>query len=169
MKIEHQPTPNIISQLRLSELASQATQLDRRRINWNLHPQLADPVQRFCNVMQPDTYVRPHRHDGENRWELFLALQGRAAVLFYDDSATIVARYELDPSGEVRGLEIPGGQWHNLVCLSPDTVLFEVKEGPYRPACDKDFAAWAPVEGEPECTRLVQWLETATVGQRWSV
>ena len=30
-------------------------------------------------------------------------------------------------------------------------VCFEIKPGPYARANDKDFARWAPREGEPEC------------------
>jgi hypothetical protein len=33
------------------------------------------------------------------------------------------------------------------VALTPDSVLLEIKEGPYEPAADKDFLASFPAEG----------------------
>ena len=35
------------------------------------------------------------------------------------------------PGGVV--LNIEKGQWHSLKCLESETVLFEVKDGAYRP------------------------------------
>lgn len=54
-----------------------------------------------------------------------------------------------------------------MVALAPGTVLFELKEGPYRPLGDKDFAAWAPAEGTVEAAALEDWLRTAAAGERW--
>jgi hypothetical protein len=36
------------------------------------------------------------------------------------------------------------------VALEPNTVVFELKQGPYQPASDKDFMAGFPLEGTPE-------------------
>jgi hypothetical protein len=30
-------------------------------------------------------------------------------------------------------------------------VAYEVKDGPYIPIIDKNFASWAPKEGDPKC------------------
>jgi RimJ/RimL family protein N-acetyltransferase len=40
--------------------------------------------------------------------------------------------------------------YHGLVALEPDTVLYEVKTGPYAALTDKAFASFAPSEGTPE-------------------
>ena len=37
-----------------------------------------------------------------------------------------------------------------MVCLEPDTVILEVKKGPYDANTDKKFASWAPAEGDPD-------------------
>jgi hypothetical protein len=44
-------------------------------------------------------------------------------------------------------VELQEGRFHTLVALSPDTVMFEIKQGPYQPALDKDFLATFPAEG----------------------
>jgi hypothetical protein len=44
------------------------------------------------------------------------------------------------------------------VALSPDAVIFELKQGPYQPASDKDFLAGFPLEGSPEAAvQEAQW------------
>lgn len=154
-----------VTDAQLADLAAQALAAPRRRANLNLHPELADPVQRFLNALQPGTYVRPHRHAGEAaRWELFVALAGAAAVLVFDDAGRVVEVVEVDAAGPVRALEIPPGVWHTLVVRRPDTVLFEFKPGPYAPTSDKDFAPWAPAEGDAAAPALAAALAAARVG-----
>ncbi len=138
--------------------ATAATARDggRGRANYNLHHTLADPVQRFLNVFQPSSYVRPHRHE-EFRWELFLLLEGEAAALVFDEAGNVVEHARLQRGG-TRAVEIPGGVWHSLLALAPDTQLFEIKIGPYRPLSDKDFAPWAPAETTAESAAILsEW------------
>ena len=130
----------------------------RKRANLNVHASLEDPIQRLFNVVQPGTYIRPHRHELD-RWELFVILQGRAAVLLLNDLGLPSGTAILDPSG-VRAVELAGGHWHTVVALAPDTVLFEVKPGPYRALEDKDFAPWAAPEGTPNAALLLLAWET---------
>lgn len=137
----------------IDQTTARSRELTRGRANFNLHPSEGDPIQRFMNVFQPGSYVRPHRHDPD-RFELFLVLSGRAAAVVFDDAGAIVESTVLSVDG-TRAVEIQGGRWHTLFALDPDTVLFEVKPGPYRPLADKDFAAWAPREGEPGMADLL--------------
>jgi cupin fold WbuC family metalloprotein len=157
----------ILSPADLRALSTRAASSTRRRANENLHPSLEDPVQRFCNAVEPGSYVRPHRHPGTGRWELFLILAGRAAILVFDEVGTVHDRVELC-AGEGGGVavEVPPDTWHSLVALEPGTVLFELKPGPYRPIGDKDFAAWAPAEGEEGADSLAQWYREARPGDR---
>ncbi len=108
----------------------------------------------MLNVFQPGTYVRAHRHESD-RFELFLALAGRAAVLTFDDGGKILEAALLDPR-ETWAVELPGGVWHTVVSLRKDTALFEVKPGPYRPLEDADYAPWAPREGTPEAAAILE-------------
>ena len=150
----------------LAALYAEAAASPRRRKNFNLHASPDDPIQRLCNAFEPGTYVRPHRHAAGGVWELFLVLSGAAAVLTFDDNGTVTARTELWFGGEVQGVELPPGVWHSLVSLAPDTVLFEVKPGPYRPTGENDFAAWAPPEGATASAAFVEWMERAIVGEQ---
>ena len=154
----------IIGQNLLQQLSEQAANSPRLRKNYNLHPVLDDPVQRLCNAMEPDTYVRPHRHPEEDKWELFVILEGRALVLTFDDTGTTTGRVELCSAGPVYGVEIPTNTWHTVCALETGTVLFEVKKGPYHPLSDKDFASWAPEEGNMDCDKYLAWYKQADIG-----
>lgn len=152
-----------LDQTLLDALEVTAATTPRRRANHNIHPRLDAPVQRFFNALQPDTYVRPHRHSTPPRWELFLVLRGHLVLLVFDANGRVIEREELSARGQVFGIEVPEGTWHALVALEP-AVVFELKEGPYQAATDKDFAAWAPAEGEPDCGRFVTWYRSAQPG-----
>ncbi|MCU0530137.1 MAG: WbuC family cupin fold metalloprotein [Cyanobium sp. Prado107] len=133
-------------------VAAQAREAPRQRRNHNLHREI-DVVQRFLNVLQPGTYVRPHRHLREQAgtgFECFLVLQGAVGLLVFDDAGAVISRQRLEAAGPLRGIELGEGQVHTLVALTPDAVLFELKQGPYRPCADKDFLPQFPAEGTPE-------------------
>ncbi len=155
----------LLDQQTVSALLARAAESPRLRANHDIHPLREDPVQRFFNALQPGTYVRPHRHSAPPRWELFLLLKGAVVLLLFDDSGRVEARQALNAEGPVFGVEVEAGRWHALVALQP-ALLFEIKQGPYSPLTDKDFAAWAPAEGEAGCGQMVRWYEQARVGDR---
>lgn len=143
------------------QAAAQAS--PRRRSHHNIHSSLDAKVQRLCLVLQPDTYVRPHCHTETHKWELMLLLEGAVSVLILTPEGELLERVELSATG-TRLLELPPFTWHTLVCQAPDTLLFEVKEGPYTPASNQDFAAWAPGEGQPDASRFLEAWRQLTVG-----
>jgi cupin fold WbuC family metalloprotein len=150
----------------LARLSAEAATNARRRKNLNLHASHDDPVQRMCNAFEPGTYVPPHRHPGRDPFELFVVLAGAAAVLRFDDRGQVLERVELKAGGPNHLVELPATDWHTVVSLVSGTVLFEVKAGPYLPVSDKDFAPWAPREGEPACAEFEAWYRTAQPGAR---
>lgn len=150
----------------LEALTEQARSTPRRRKNFNLHEQLDDPIQRLCNAFEPGTYVRPHRHPQAGRWELFSVLRGGVGILLFDDEGLVLEQTRLSDRGPHYIIEIPDNTWHTVFSLHSGTVLFEVKQGPYEPLSDKDFAPWAPPEGDPQVQRFVDWFARARSGDR---
>ncbi len=150
----------------LEPLAAAAGSSERRRSHYNLHPSLDDPVQRFCIAAGPESYFRPHRHRAPEKWELFLALGGAAAILLFDSKGAVLEKEIISAAGPVRAAEVPPGSWHGLAVLERGTVLFEVKPGPYASLNDKDFAPWSPAEGSPETLSFITWLRAALAGDR---
>jgi cupin fold WbuC family metalloprotein len=151
----------------LDELSAQAADRARRRANHNLHASLDDPTQRLLNAMEPGTYVPPHRHLDPARWEVFVCLRGAAAVLTFDDSGAVTEQVVIRPGGPEIAVEIDAGTWHTIAPLEAGSVFFELKPGPYAPLTDKDFAPWAPPEGEKGIAELVRWFETAQPGDTY--
>jgi cupin fold WbuC family metalloprotein len=157
----------IITAAAIADLTTAAADSPRLRCNLNLHPQLSDPIQRLFNAFEPGSYVRPHRHDDPSRWEVFVAIRGSAVVLGFDDAGAVTERVVIGPGEPAAAVEIPGGVWHTVASLATGTVLFELKPGPYSPLQDKDFASWAPAEGDPACTGLTAWFCRAGAGERF--
>jgi cupin fold WbuC family metalloprotein len=150
----------------IADLVTRMRASPRGRLNLNLHPQLADPIQRFINAGQPGSYVRPHRHQSD-RWELVLALRGSIDAVIFDDSGKLLRRLPLRAGGD-GVVEIAGGVWHSFVFVAPESVAFEVKPGPYDAPSDKAFARWAPAEGTADAAACARWLATAAIGAVWS-
>lgn len=145
----------------LDGLSATAAGSARRRTSHCLHQSHDEPIQRMINAMAVDTYVRPHRHPG--LWELFTHIRGRALLLTFDDGGRVVDRLTLS-DGAVKVLEVPAGMWHSVVALSDDTVVMEVKSGPYIPTGPADFAPWSPPEGDAAVAAMVAWMTGAAPG-----
>jgi cupin fold WbuC family metalloprotein len=143
----------------MDSIAEQARTSPRQRQNYNFHKH-HETVQRFLNVLQPGTYVRPHRHmrpEEKSGFEFFLVLQGAIGILILDESGAVIHTEKISATGTTRGVELGEGMFHTLIALEPDTVMFELKEGPYVPMDDKDFLQAFPLENTREAQ---QWLET---------
>jgi cupin fold WbuC family metalloprotein len=157
-------TPGLqrLDQALFDQVAAEARSSARLRTNHNLH-QESDPVQRFLNVLQPGTYVRPHRHRRQRPgagFECFVVLQGAIGLLLLDGAGSVRQRERLEAGGPVRGIQIAEGLVHTLVALAPDSVMLEIKEGPYDPSADKDFLAAFPLEGSEAAQRQERaWRE----------
>lgn len=138
----------------------------RRRIILPLHRTQDAPVQRMLNFFQPGTYVRPHVHPGPGQSELVQVLRGRLGVLLFAPDGEVLGAHDLE-GGPVSLIDLEPGQWHGMVCLAPDTVIVEIKKGPYSAALDKTFADWAPEEGDlraSDCLRRWESVFLAAAG-----
>ena len=148
----------------LDSLVAKAKGSPRKRAHHNLHPELKDPVQRLCIAMEPETYVRPHRHADPATWETLIILRGSLALALYDETGVVIERTVLKAGGPVTAVEFPPCSWHAPASLESGTVVFEIKQGPYKAIEEKDLASWAPSEGEPAADRLLEWYRIARVG-----
>ncbi len=151
----------------INELGQKAAATPRRRINHNFHENLEDPVQRLIVVMKKGTYIRPHRHAAENKWEFAVALQGRMQVILMNADGSLRERVELAPGGQTIGLEIPAEAWHTWLALDEDAAFFECKRGPYSAEKTNVFAPWSPPEGDARVAEYCQWLARAKIGERY--
>lgn len=132
----------LISDELLEFVSLQAKNSPRLRMNYNMHQSLEDSIHRLLNALEPGTYLPPHRHP--DKVETYIVLRGSLIAVFFDDEGHIVEKAELSPEKGLFGLEIPSGTWHSIVVVEPDTVIFEIKPGPYAPLPPEDIADWAP-------------------------
>lgn len=142
---------NLISSKVLNDVSRQAQLSERNRKNYNYHSDFADPMNHMLNAFEPGTYVQPHKHENPDKREVFLVLKGKLGLVCFDDEGHISERYVLTPYPGNPGIEIPARTWHMAIALEPGTVAYELKDGPYTPEDDKNFASWAPEEGDTGC------------------
>lgn len=142
----------------LNKLSSEAEKSDRKRKNLNYHEELSDTLQRMLNAMEPGTYIQPHKHENPDKREAFILLKGKIVVITFDDTGKIIDSILLDTEAGNYGVEIPEKVWHAIIVLAKGSVIYEVKDGPYVPINDKNFASWAPKEGSPECAEYTREL-----------
>lgn len=127
----------IITSKFLNVISAQAKESPRLRKNFNLHETLDSKVQRLFNAMEPGTVIPVQRH--RNTAETILLVRGRMKVELYDDKKTVIESTILSPDSGNYGVHIPAGVWHFVEVLEPNTVMFEVKEGPYAPLSNNDI------------------------------
>jgi cupin fold WbuC family metalloprotein len=148
------------------DLCLQADRSPRRRAHHLLHADHDDPVQRLGILMLKGSYVRPHRHQGPPKWEMFSVLRGAGVALMFDEDGRVLERVELGEGRDSYVIEFPPGSWHSLTALEDHSLFLETKPGPFRPVDEKDFAAWAPPEGSPRAAAFSQWFLRCRVGER---
>ena len=132
----------------LDTVSEQARTSPRLRMNYNFHPELSDPVQRLLNVVEPWTYIRPHKHTTKE--ESFVLLRGKVLAVSFNDDGTIRDHAVLSNSSGVLGIEFEENTFHMITSLETGSAVFEIKEGPFVPHTEGSSAPWAPKEGTPE-------------------
>jgi cupin fold WbuC family metalloprotein len=157
----------IISDELIDQLLPMAASNPRGRINYNIHSDYSEAVQRFVNVITYASYVRPHHHNQENNWEGIIILRGELSVFQFDNDGRILERIELSENGPVFAIELDATAPHCITALSEFAVIFEYKQGPYIIEEDKTFQQWAPAEQDEQASLFNQWLKTAGEGEQY--
>jgi cupin fold WbuC family metalloprotein len=138
----------LIDEALLAATLSRAEASPRGRINHNFHSELGEPLHRFLNAWTRGSYAAPHRHLQVPKPESFVVLRGELALFVFDDAGRVTEHHILGRDG-LLGIDLAPGLWHTVAAVTDTAVCFEVKAGPYDVATDKEFAPWAPREGDP--------------------
>ena len=131
----------------------------RRRIILPIHRHQDALVQRMFNFMLPGTYVQPHLHPREGAIETMMVLRGALGFVLFDQAGNICDHWRLTAGSPSALLDIEPNLWHGMVILEPDTVILEIKRGPYDAEHDKIFADWAPAEDAADAAAYREKLE----------
>lgn len=134
----------IINHKLLSETSKKARLNKRKRINHNFHDEMENPVHRLLNALEPETYIRPHRHTNPAKEESIIVLSGELLFFSFYEDGKVKDCLNMGPNTETVGVDLKAGEWHMLIPLIENTVIYEVKPGPFDPLAPEDFASWAP-------------------------
>lgn len=120
----------------LDELSAQAKANPRLRQAMDLRNSPEDLSQRMLNALEPGTVLPVHRHHASS--ETVVLLRGKIEWIFYDDNGNETERVILDANSEPRMLNVERDRWHSLICLEPNSVLYESKNGAYQPLAEDE-------------------------------
>jgi cupin fold WbuC family metalloprotein len=111
--------------------------------------------------MQRGSYARPHCHPAPENIESVAVLKGAAGFLVFEPATGEVLSAHRLAAGMPAGclVDIEPGVWHTVVPLADDTVVLEIKRGPYCAESDKKFASWAPEEEAADAGSYLKNLE----------
>jgi cupin fold WbuC family metalloprotein len=127
----------IIDTQTLDSLTAQAKASPRLRMNLDLRNSPEDQSQRMLNALELGTIMPIHRHRRSS--ETVVIIRGKIQWVFYDDKGIETERVTLDANGDLRMLNVERNRWHSLVCLEPNSVLFECKDGAYEPLMEDEL------------------------------
>lgn len=140
----------LINEVLLNTVSGEAKENSRLRMNYNFHESMNSPIHRMLNALEPGTYLPPHRHKNPDKEEVYLVLRGSLLAVIFDNEGNITQKVNLNPAKGNYGIEIPATAWHTIVVLESNTVIYEVKQGPFSPLTPENLAPWAPVATDKE-------------------
>ena len=147
-----------ITQTQVKELIQEAEKSERKRTIFRLHEH-DEPVQRMVNALVPGTYITPHKHENPDKVELMSILSGQVALIQFSDVGEIEEIHIIGDYEDNKIVDIPPRTYHTMVALKPSAVL-EIIQGPYEAATHKQFAPFAPLEGQEGTRDYLRRLES---------
>jgi cupin fold WbuC family metalloprotein len=108
--------------------------------------------------MEPDSYIRPHRHLDPAKEESMVMVRGRMGVAVFDEAGNVQSQTIIAASGNAVAVDIPYGLFHTVVSLESGTVFFEAKAGPYLALTEEEKGGWAPAEETPGAVPYLEFL-----------
>lgn len=147
-----------ILETKIKEAILLSRQSPRKRIILPYHKSASDKMHRMFNIIQPYSYIRPHTHITAQKTETIVLLKGAVCFFIFDETGKVLEQHILRAGSLSFGIDIEPHIFHSFIAIEEDTVLFEVKPGPYDKNLDKDFATWSPEEGTEEAQQYLSNL-----------
>ncbi len=149
----------------LDNLSLSALDSLRGRKNFNLHLDHSEPCQKLFNAVGVDSYIPPHRHLEDPKEETLVAVRGLFALIIFDEVGGIISICKfgtekfLAQGVSIIGVELSPDIWHTVVALVENSILLEVKSGPFIATIAKEIAPWAPEEGTSDGANYLSQLK----------
>jgi cupin fold WbuC family metalloprotein len=140
----------------VDDLFKEAQASDRRRAFHRFHGD-DDMFNRMLIAGTTGSYAAPHRH--AEKFEAFAPVEGGVIVVEFNDSGKPINAYDLR---QVPYVELGPMTWHTLVYVTDRWAVMEFAlwKEKYDPT-DKEFAPWAPKEGDPAAAEYLKKLTAA--------
>lgn len=149
---------NFLTKEMIQEAIVLSRKSKRKRIILPLHKNDDATLHRMFNVIQPGSYIRPHTHQKSNKSESIVVLQGAICVIIFDSEGHIIEHRDIEANSFNFGIDLEPHIIHSFFALKEDTIIFEVKPGPYNKTLDKGFMPWSPEEFTAEAqSYLSNW------------
>lgn len=135
----------VIEPEKLRPLAKLALSSPSRRYRLCLHHTTSAIVQESVLALCRDSYIQPHRHTSQKS-ESYHIIEGRLAVVFFDESGNITQHIEMSAPTEGGAFlyRLSEQRWHMPVPLTDLVIMHEVFAGPFEKTKDVQYAPWAP-------------------------
>jgi cupin fold WbuC family metalloprotein len=148
----------IITNDLLQQVTEQARISPRLRKNHNIHLSDESRCHRLLNAIEPNSYIRPHRHLDPEKDEAFVLMSGRLAIITFSGNGDVSESVILSRESGNLAADIPSSVFHTCLSLLPGTVFYEAKAGPYRPLTEAEIAPWAPSDDDAAATAYLERL-----------
>jgi cupin fold WbuC family metalloprotein len=156
-RVETDPGIPRLTPEQINDGLQRAQNSTRRRYPRILHEPGAE-FNRVVNFILHDSYMQPHLHPEPEKVEYIHCIQGRVAVIFFDNAGAVSDVRLLDPLS-APSVNVPAFTFHTYVMLSEHVVSYETMMGRYDPTTWKALAEWAPPEGTPEASAYLTSLK----------
>jgi len=147
-----------ITEAMVEELVLKSRISPRKRMILPFHKSNRAILHRMLNAIQPNSYIRPHRHFTAQKSESILLLRGAICYFTFNDKGEILQTIHLKAGSLQFGVDTEPSVFHTFIAIEADTVIYEAKSGPYLRETDKDFPDWSPAEYTSEAEIYLQQL-----------
>ena len=140
----------------IDDLFNQAKVSERKRAFHRFHAE-DDMLNRLLIVGTAGSYAAPHRH--AEKFEAFSYVEGGVIVIEFNDVGMPINAYDLR---QVPYVELGPMTWHTVIYVTDSWAIMEFAlwKQKYDPT-DKEFAPWAPKEGDPPAIEYLKDLTAA--------
>ncbi len=150
----------IITKDLLAQVSAEARQNPRLRKNYNFHPSDESRSHRLLNAIEPESYIRPHRHLDPEKDETFILMSGRLGIIVFSDDGEVLEAVLLSQASGNLAVDVPHGVYHTAISLESGTLFFEAKAGPYLLLNEAETSPWAPEENSPQAQTFLARLRS---------
>jgi cupin fold WbuC family metalloprotein len=85
----------------------------------------------MLNLIQPGSYIRPHSHKANKKLESIIVIHGGICYMTFDKLGNILSFNNLCANTNFFEVDSEPNVIHDFFAIKENTVLFQVKSGPY--------------------------------------